>query len=59
MTDDYVQILLKSMVMHTKFSANVMVLGVMRNEGNVMSPHIFSWGLRINVTGYDGIIGKL
>jgi len=35
-------------VMHTKFPATVMVLGVMSNEGHVIPPHFFSQGLRMN-----------
>ncbi len=32
----------------TKFPANVMVLGVVSNKGDVMPPHIFPKGLRVN-----------
>jgi hypothetical protein len=35
-------------VMSTKFPATVMVLGVVSNEGDVMPPHIFPKGLRVN-----------
>ncbi len=39
-------------VMATKFPANVMVLGVMSNGGDVMPPHIFPMGLRVNTDEY-------
>jgi hypothetical protein len=35
-------------VMKTKFPATVMVLGVVSNKGDVMPPHIFETGLRVN-----------
>ncbi len=39
-------------VMSTKFPANVMVLGVISNKGDVMPPHIFAKGLKINTDEY-------
>ncbi len=36
-------------VMSTKLSANVMVLSVVSNEDDVMPPHFFSKGLKVNV----------
>jgi hypothetical protein len=39
-------------VMATKFPANVMVLGVVSNGGDVMPPHIFPKGLRVNTEEY-------
>jgi hypothetical protein len=39
-------------VMVTKFSATVMVLGVVSNEGNIMPPHFFEKGLKINAQEY-------
>jgi hypothetical protein len=43
-------------VMATKFPANVMVLGVVSNEGDVMPPHIFPKGLRVNTDEYLDMI---
>ncbi len=39
-------------VMATKFPAAVMVLGVVSNQGDVMPPHIFPKGLRVNTEEY-------
>jgi hypothetical protein len=39
-------------VMSTKFPATVMVLGVVSNEGDVMPPHFFEKGLKINAQEY-------
>jgi hypothetical protein len=39
-------------VMKTKFPATVMVLGVVSNKGDVMPPHIFESGLRVNTDVY-------
>lgn len=39
-------------VMQTKFPASVMVLGVVSNEGDVMPPHFFDKGARINAALY-------
>jgi hypothetical protein len=39
-------------VMATKFPATVMVLGVVSNEGDVMPPHFFQKGLKINAQEY-------
>ena len=35
-------------VMSTKFPKTVMVLGVVSNKGDVMPPHVFEAGLRVN-----------
>ena len=35
-------------VMKTKFSATVMVFGVVSSEGHIMPPHIFEVGLKVN-----------
>lgn len=43
-------------VMHTKFPATVMVLGVVSNEGHVMPPHFFSQGLRVNAAAYIEVL---
>ena len=37
-----------SMVMKTKFSATVMVFGVVSSEDHIMPPHIFEVGLKVN-----------
>ncbi len=39
-------------VMSTKFPSTVMVLGVVSNEGDVMPPHFFEKGLKINTEEY-------
>ena len=39
-------------VMKTKFPKTVMVFGVVFNKGNVMPPHIFEFGLRVNTNIY-------
>ena len=39
-------------VMKTKFLANVMVCGVVSSKGDVMPPHIFAAGLRVNTEIY-------
>lgn len=39
-------------VMKTKFTATVMVLGVVSNEGDIMDPYFFSQGLKINADVY-------
>ncbi|UYV75111.1 hypothetical protein LAZ67_12002507 [Cordylochernes scorpioides] len=43
-------------VMHTKFSASVMVLGVISSEGDVMPPHFFEKGLRMNADTYINVL---
>ncbi|XP_046868909.1 uncharacterized protein LOC124461437 [Drosophila willistoni] len=43
-------------VMHTKFPATVMVLGVVSNKGHVMPPHFFSQGLRVNSAAYIEVL---
>ena len=39
-------------VMQTKFSATVMVFGVVLSEGHVMLPYIFPKGLKVNMVEY-------
>jgi hypothetical protein len=39
-------------IMATKFPATVMVLGVVSNQGDVMPPHFFQKGLKINAQEY-------
>ena len=43
-------------VMHTKFPATVMVLGVVSNEGHIMPPHFFQQGLRVNAVAYIEVL---
>lgn len=43
-------------IMHTKFPASVMVLGVVSSEGDVMPPHFFSAGARVNAVGYTEVL---
>ena len=43
-------------VMHTKFSATVVVLGVVSNEGHVMPPHFFPQKLRVNAAAYIEVL---
>ena len=43
-------------VMHTKFPATVMVLGVVSSEGHVMPPYFFPQGLRVNAAGYLDVL---
>lgn len=43
-------------VMHTKFPAAVMVLGVVSSEGDVMPPHFFRQGLRVNAAAYTDVL---
>ena len=38
--------------MKTKFPATVMVMGVVSNQGDVMTPHILAAGLKINTEVY-------
>ncbi|UYV64486.1 hypothetical protein LAZ67_3000928, partial [Cordylochernes scorpioides] len=43
-------------VMHTKFPASVMVLGVISSEGDLMPPHFFEKGLRMNADTYINVL---
>ena len=43
-------------VMSTKFPAAVMVLGVVSNEGDIMPPHFFERGLRVNAEVYIDVM---
>ncbi len=40
----------------TKFPVNVMVLGVVSNQGDVMPPHIFDVGLKVNAEVYVEVL---
>ena len=43
-------------VMKTKFSATVMVFGVVSSEGHIMPPHIFEVGLKVNTKVYLDVL---
>lgn len=43
-------------VMHTKFPATVMVLGVISSEGDVMPPYFFEQGHRVNAVAYIHVL---
>jgi hypothetical protein len=47
-------------VMHgyPKFPSSVMVLGVISNESDVMGPHIFAKGLRLNAEEYVKVVDE-
>ena len=46
-------------VMSTKFPSTVMVLGVVSNEGDVMPPHFFKRGLRVNADIYIDVLREV
>ena len=46
-------------VIHTKFPASAMVLGVVSSEGDVMPPHFFTGGLRVNADAYTEMLDKV
>ena len=46
-------------VMKTKFSAMVMVLGVVSSEGHIMPPHIFEVGLKVNTKVYQDVLKRV
>ena len=43
-------------VLKTKFSATVMVFGVVSSEGYIMPPHIFAVGLKVNTKVYLDVL---
>ena len=43
-------------VMHSKYPAHVMVLGVISNEGDIMEPVFIPDGLRLNAKEYVGLL---
>ena len=45
-----------SRVMKTKFSATVMVFGMVSSEGHIMPPHIFEVGLKVNTKVYLDVL---
>ena len=42
--------------MKTKYPVTVIVLGVVSNEGDIMTPHLFKHGLRVNVNAYLDVL---
>ena len=46
-------------VMHGKFHASVMVLGVVSSEGHVMPPYFFPKGLRISADDYTNVLSTV
>ena len=46
-------------VMKTKFPATVMVLGVVSNKGDVMPPHVFEAGLKVNTEVYLDVMNNV
>ena len=42
--------------MKTKFPATVLVFGVVSSEGNIMPPHIFEVGLKVNTKVYLDVL---
>ena len=56
LTDDAEEV---PVVMSVKFPANVMVLGVVSSEGDVMPPHIFEKGIRVNSEVYIDVLKKV
>ena len=45
--------------MKTKFPQTVMVFGCVSSEGDVMPPHIFERGLRLNSQGYVEVLNTV
>ena len=43
-------------VMKTKFPATVMVFGVVSSEGDIILPHIFEVGLKVNTKVYLNVL---
>lgn len=46
-------------IMKTKFPATVMVFGAISSEGDVMPPHIFETGLRVNTDIYLDVLSTV
>ena len=46
-------------LMKTKFSATVMVFGVVSSEGHIMPPHIFEVGLKVNTKMYLDVLKSM
>lgn len=42
--------------MHKNFLASLMILGVVSTEGNLMPPHFFLQGGRVNVVVYSDVL---
>jgi len=45
--------------MKTKFPKTILVFGVVSNEGDVMPPHIFEVGLRVNINIYLEVMEQI
>ena len=45
--------------MKTKFQATVIVFGVVSSEGNIMPPHIFEVGLKVNTKVYLDVLKSM
>ena len=46
-------------VMKTKFSATVMVFGIVSSESHIMVPHIFEVGLKVNTKVYLDVLKRV
>ncbi len=46
-------------VIKTKFPATLMVLGVVSNKGDVMPPHVFETGFRVNTNVYIDVLTNM
>ena len=46
-------------VMQTKFLATILVFGVVSSEGDVMPPHFFAEGLRLDTNGYIRVLSEV
>lgn len=47
------------MVMHAKFPANMMVVGVVSNKGDITTPHYSAPELRINTVDYKELLVRI
>ena len=45
--------------MHTKFPASMMVIGVVSGEEDVMPPHFFFQGARVNAIAYTKMLDRV
>ena len=45
--------------MQMKFSVTSMVFGVVSSEGDVMPPHFFPEGLKLNTNGYIHFLSEI
>ena len=56
LTDDPMEV---PVIMTVKFPVNVMVLGVVSSEGDVMPPHMFEKGLKVNTDVYLDVMQNI